>query len=164
MNCLRKPSRPMPTGAKNEEGRPQGQPSSELLRGGLRPNLTPRSCAFLMLSETPWSKPQLAYFAGCTKWTYLNTPFLLAHPGLLPEERSPGAHYIKGYEEVSGIMFPTKRRIFPRQAAGTASPEPLVISIDTAPCVRTGQACLRGSALPAGFWFPSLPGGSIWAR
>ena len=29
MNCLRRPNRPMPTGAKNEEGRPQGQPSSE---------------------------------------------------------------------------------------------------------------------------------------
>ena len=29
MNCLRRPNRPMPTGGKNEEGRPQGQPSSE---------------------------------------------------------------------------------------------------------------------------------------
>ena len=29
MNGLRKPKRPMPTGAKNGEGRPQGQPSSE---------------------------------------------------------------------------------------------------------------------------------------
>ena len=29
MNGSRKPNRLMPTGAKNEEGRPQGQPSSE---------------------------------------------------------------------------------------------------------------------------------------
>jgi hypothetical protein len=29
MNGLRKPNRPMPTGTKNEEGPPQGQPSSE---------------------------------------------------------------------------------------------------------------------------------------
>jgi hypothetical protein len=43
---------------------------------------------------------------------------------------TPGAHYIEGYEEVSGIMFPTKRRIFPRQADGTVSAEPLVVSID----------------------------------
>ena len=43
---------------------------------------------------------------------------------------TPGAHYTEGYEEVSGIMFPTKRRIFPRQADGTSSPEPLVVSID----------------------------------
>ena len=28
--------------------------------------------------ETPWSALQLAYFAGCAMWTYLNTPFLLA--------------------------------------------------------------------------------------
>jgi hypothetical protein len=43
---------------------------------------------------------------------------------------TPGAHYIEGYEVVSGIMFPTKRRIFPRQSDGTASAEPLVVSID----------------------------------
>ena len=126
--------------------------------------------------ETPWSTLQLAYFVGCAMWTYLNTPFLLAHPGVASEELSPweengetwrrlrvsypgdiathssvqtlyidgdgllkrhdydveiagntpGAHFI----DVAGIMFPTKRRIFPRQADGTASPEPLVVSID----------------------------------
>jgi hypothetical protein len=130
--------------------------------------------------ETPWSALQLAYFVGCAMWTYLNTPFLLAHPGVASEELSPweengetwrrlrvnypddiathsslqtlyingdgllkrhdydveiagntpGAHFIEEYEDVSGIMFPTKRRIFPRQADGTASPEPLVVSID----------------------------------
>jgi hypothetical protein len=39
--------------------------------------------------ETPWSALQLAYFAGYAMWTYLNTPFLLAHPGVLSEELSP---------------------------------------------------------------------------
>ena len=122
----------------------------------------------------------MAYFVSCAMWTYLNTPFLLAHPGVASEELSPweengetwrrlrvtypddiathssvqtfyingdgllkrhdydveiagntpGAHFIDEYEDVSGIMFPTKRRIFPRQADGTASPEPLVVSID----------------------------------
>jgi hypothetical protein len=43
---------------------------------------------------------------------------------------TPGAHFIVEYKDVAGIMFPTKRRIFPRQADGTASPEPLVVSID----------------------------------
>jgi hypothetical protein len=43
---------------------------------------------------------------------------------------TPAARYIDMYEEVSGIMFPTKRRIFPRQADGISSPEPLVVSID----------------------------------
>lgn len=28
--------------------------------------------------ETPWTEPQLAYFAGIAMWTYFNTPFLLS--------------------------------------------------------------------------------------
>lgn len=130
--------------------------------------------------ETPWTEPQLAYFAGVAMWTYLNTPFLLAYPGVESEALSdwsesgetwsrlkvafpkdiathsavqtlyvdrdgllkrhdydveiagdtPGAHYISGYTTVSGLRFPTKRRIFPRQPDGTALSEPLVVSID----------------------------------
>lgn len=130
--------------------------------------------------NTPWSDLQLAYFAGCAMWTYLNTPFLLARPGVRSEEiapwqengvtlrrlkvtfpagiathstvqtlyadadgllvrhdydveiagNTPGAHFISGYTEVSGIMIPTRRRIFPRQPDGQAMAEPLVVSID----------------------------------
>jgi len=36
--------------------------------------------------ETPWSKLQLAYFAGYAMWTYLNLPFLLARPDVVSEE------------------------------------------------------------------------------
>ena len=36
--------------------------------------------------ETPWTELQLAYFAGIAMWTYLNMPFLLAHPGVTTEE------------------------------------------------------------------------------
>lgn len=43
---------------------------------------------------------------------------------------TPGAHYIGGYKEVQGLMFPTERRIFPRQPDGNSMPEPLVVSID----------------------------------
>jgi hypothetical protein len=39
--------------------------------------------------ETPWSKLQLAYFAGYAMWTYLNLPFLLARPGVVSEEGTP---------------------------------------------------------------------------
>jgi hypothetical protein len=35
--------------------------------------------------ETPWSELQLAYFAGCAMWTYLNLPFLLARDGVRTE-------------------------------------------------------------------------------
>jgi hypothetical protein len=36
--------------------------------------------------ETPWDDLQLAYFAGYAMWTYLNTPFLFALPGVETEE------------------------------------------------------------------------------
>jgi len=43
---------------------------------------------------------------------------------------TPGAHFVSDYVEVQGLMFPTKRRIFPRQPDGQAMAEPLVVSID----------------------------------
>jgi hypothetical protein len=129
---------------------------------------------------TPWNRLQLAFFAGCAMWSYLNLPFALTWPGVesqeLPEwtedgqtwrrlgvhfpedlevfsrqqtlyfDRSgllkrldynveiagdtPGAHYVSDYQEVSGILFPTRRRIYPRTAEGLRVPEPLVVSID----------------------------------
>jgi hypothetical protein len=39
--------------------------------------------------ETPWSNPQLAYFAGYTMWTYLTSPFLLRHSGVQAQEIEP---------------------------------------------------------------------------
>ena len=130
--------------------------------------------------DTPWTEPQLAYFAGIAMWTYLNIPFLLDAPGVVSEQladwnengetwqrlkvtfppeiathstvqtlyvdadgllkrhdydveiagNTPGAHYISDYTTVSGLKFPTKRRIFPRQPDGTSLAEPLVVSID----------------------------------
>jgi hypothetical protein len=40
------------------------------------------------------------------------------------------AHYAYDHKNFSGIVFPTKRRVFRRQADGCAAPEPLIISID----------------------------------
>jgi hypothetical protein len=40
------------------------------------------------------------------------------------------AHYVSDFKEFSGIVFPTKRRIFPRQPDCRSVPEPLVVSID----------------------------------
>ncbi|TWB07012.1 hypothetical protein [Bradyrhizobium stylosanthis] len=140
----------------------------------------PRSSFASHTLQTPWTELQLAYFAGCAMWTYLNTPFVLAWPGVETEEmeplrmsdglwrrlavrfpkdiathsavqtlyfdadgllkrhdydveiagNTPGAHLISDYVEVSGIRFPTKRRIFARQPDGSFSTEPLVVSID----------------------------------
>ena len=142
--------------------------------------MQPRSSFQGHTLETPWTDLQLAYFAGCAMWTYLNTPFLLARPGVESEEVEPwqeagetwrrlkvrfppdiathsteqtlyfdqhgllkrhdydveisggtaGAHYVSDLREFSSIVFPTKRRIFPRQPNGHSAPEPLVVSID----------------------------------
>jgi len=43
---------------------------------------------------------------------------------------TPAAHYVSDLREFSGIVFPTKRRILPRQPDGHSAPEPLVVSID----------------------------------
>jgi hypothetical protein len=142
--------------------------------------LQPRSSFQGHTLETPWTDLQLAYFAGCAMWTYLNTPFLLVRPGVESEELepwqeagetwrrlkvrfpadlathsteqtlyfdkhgllkrhdydveisggTPAAHYVSDLKEFSGIVFPTKRRIFARQPDGHFVPEPLVVSID----------------------------------
>jgi hypothetical protein len=142
--------------------------------------LEPRASFAGHTLQTPWTELQLAYFAGCAMWTYLNTPFLLAWPGVETEElepwrtqdgllrrlavrfpqeiathsavqtlycdadgllkrhdydveiagNTPGAHLIENYVDVSGIRFPTRRRIYARQPDGSFSDEPLVVSID----------------------------------
>ena len=40
------------------------------------------------------------------------------------------AHYVYDHKEFSGIVFPTKRRVYRRQSDGSHAPEPLIISID----------------------------------
>lgn len=145
----------------------------------LAEDLSPRRSFEGHTLQTPWNDLQLAFFAGCAMWTYLNVPFVLASPGVEVTEVSPwnergetwrrfdvtypqtlevfsrnqtvyfgedgllrrmdydveiagntpGAHYVSEYREFSGIMFPTKREIFPRQPDGTSFSEPLVVSI-----------------------------------
>lgn len=48
--------------------------------------LDPRASFAGHTLETPWSELQLAYFAGCAMWTYLNMPFLLAREGVVTED------------------------------------------------------------------------------
>jgi hypothetical protein len=51
--------------------------------------LNPRESFKGHLLETPWDNLQLAYFAGYAMWTYLNSPFLFALPGVETEEIEP---------------------------------------------------------------------------
>lgn len=39
--------------------------------------------------ETPWSKLQLAYFAGYAMWTYFNVPFIFTNPNYKVKELEP---------------------------------------------------------------------------
>jgi hypothetical protein len=40
------------------------------------------------------------------------------------------AHYVYDHKEFSGVVFPTRRRVFRRQPDGHPAPTPLIISID----------------------------------
>jgi hypothetical protein len=51
--------------------------------------LKPRESFKGHVLDTPWDDLQLAYFAGYAMWTYLNTPFLFAIPGVETEELTP---------------------------------------------------------------------------
>jgi hypothetical protein len=142
--------------------------------------LNPRDSFKGHVFDTQWDDLQLAYFAGYAIWTYLNTPFLFAFPGVVTEEIQPwqesgatwrrlkvtfptsiathsaeqvfyfdqqcllkrhdyevdvmggtsAAHYVSDLEEFSGILVPTKHRIFGRQPDGKAVPDPIVVSIE----------------------------------
>ena len=43
---------------------------------------------------------------------------------------APAAHYVHDYREFSGILMPTRRRVFLRQPDGTPASDPLIVSID----------------------------------
>lgn len=43
---------------------------------------------------------------------------------------SPAAHYVHDYQEFSGILVPTKRRVLGRGPDGTPAPDPLIVTID----------------------------------
>jgi len=72
--------------------------------------------------ETPWSQAQLAYFAGCAMWTYLNMPFLLARDGVTSEELSP-------WEE-KGEVWQRLRVTFPKDIATHSTQQTLYVGAD----------------------------------
>ena len=43
---------------------------------------------------------------------------------------TPAAHYLCEYQEFSGILVPTKRRVHGRRPDGTSAPDPLIVAID----------------------------------
>jgi hypothetical protein len=51
---------------------------------------------------------------------------------------SPAAHYVHAYQEISGILVPTRRKVFGRRPDGTPVPDPLIVSIDLSEVEFTG--------------------------
>jgi hypothetical protein len=43
---------------------------------------------------------------------------------------TPAAHYVHEYQEFSGILVPTRRRVLGRRPDGTPTPDPLIVTID----------------------------------
>ena len=43
---------------------------------------------------------------------------------------SPAAHYVHEYQEISGILVPTRRKVLGRRPDGTPAPEPLIVTIE----------------------------------
>jgi len=43
---------------------------------------------------------------------------------------TPAAHYVHDYREFSGVLVPTRRRVFGRAPDGTFVPEPSIVTID----------------------------------
>ena len=43
---------------------------------------------------------------------------------------TPAAHYVHDYQEFSGILVPTRRRVLARTPDGTPVPDPLIVTID----------------------------------
>jgi hypothetical protein len=80
---------PFGTGARRTRFEP-GRVAIESAEGTvLEELLQPRQSFAGHTLQTPWTDLQLAYFAGCAMWTYLNIPFALAWPGVTCEELSP---------------------------------------------------------------------------
>src|SRR5262249_40373363 len=71
--------------------------------------LDPRSSFAGHSLETPWTRLQLAYFAGYAMWTYFNAPFNFANPGYKLEELEP-------WKE-NGETFRRLQVTFPKEVA-----------------------------------------------
>ena len=83
-----------------------GEPVSELLQ--------PRSSFVGHTLETPWNDLQLAFFAGCAMWTYLNSPFVLAWPGVSSDELTPWEEKGETWRRLS-VRYPDSLEVFSKQ-------------------------------------------------
>lgn len=79
--------------------------------------------------ETPWSDLQLAFFAGCAMWTYLNTPFLLAWEGVEWEDAGAWDENGETWRKLI-VRYPASLEVFSEVQAIYVGPDLLVRRLD----------------------------------
>ncbi|MFP3605969.1 hypothetical protein [Paraburkholderia sp. SIMBA_053] len=79
--------------------------------------------------ETPWDPLQLAFFAGCAMWTYLNTPFLLAWDGVECEEAGEWVEQGETWRKIL-VRYPASLEVFSKAQAIYVGPDNLVRRLD----------------------------------
>ncbi|BEU27470.1 hypothetical protein [Paraburkholderia sp. 22B1P] len=79
--------------------------------------------------ETSWNALQLAFFAGCAMWTYLNTPFVLAWDGVECEEAGEWAEQGETWRKIL-VRYPESLEVFSKVQAIYVGPDNLVRRLD----------------------------------
>jgi hypothetical protein len=82
--------------------------------------IDPRAAFDSLDPGDPWDALHLAYFVGCTMWTRLTVPFLLAEPGVVIHELDPWRE--------DGATWKRVRAIFPERIASHRSEQILYFS------------------------------------
>jgi len=79
--------------------------------------------------ETPWHDLQLAFFAGCAMWTYLNTPFLLAWDDVESVDAGTWNERGETWRKIA-IRYPDSLEVFSKVQAIYVGPDLLVRRLD----------------------------------
>lgn len=79
--------------------------------------------------DTPWDKLQLAFFAGCAMWTYLNTPFVLAWDGVESEDAGAWTEQGEVWRKVR-VRYPKSLEVFSKVQAIYVGEDYLVRRLD----------------------------------
>ncbi|ABK11933.1 hypothetical protein QZM97_19180 [Burkholderia orbicola] len=79
--------------------------------------------------ETPWNALQLAFFAGCAMWTYLNSPFLLAFDGVECEDVGPWSEQGERWRKIH-VVYPATLEVFSKVQAMYVGPDNLIRRLD----------------------------------
>jgi hypothetical protein len=79
--------------------------------------------------ETAWDTLQLAFFAGCAMWTYLNTPFVLAWEGVTTRDLGEWSEQGESWRKVA-VSYPASLEVFSNAQAIYVDADHLVRRLD----------------------------------